>query len=183
MRILLITAAASLTLLTGCRQSPENQPGRSAANASGTAIGAAHLAAASAKPLGKEQALAVMHERHEGMEQIGKAAKSIGRELKSDKPDLATVRNSAATLTHLSAKASGWFPAGTGTEMGKTGAKAEIWQKPADFAAKLKAFEQAAPAFNAAAQSGDRAAITARFGELGKTCKACHDTYRADMHH
>ena len=49
--------------------------------------------------------------------------------------------------------------------------------------AKDKAFQQAALAFDAAAKSGDMAAINARFGELGKTCKACHDPYRSEMHH
>ena len=33
----------------------------------------------------------------------------------------------------LSRKASGWFPAGTGPELGKTGAKPEIWQNRARF--------------------------------------------------
>ena len=33
---------------------------------------------------------------------------------------------------------------------------------------------------NAAAKTGDVAAIRAAFGETGKSCKACHDQFRKD---
>ena len=131
----------------------------------------------------RDQALKIMHERHEGMETIGKSAKAINRELAGGSPNLATVRASAAAISNLSRKASGWFPKGTGPELGKTGAKPEIWQNWTDFTAKLHNFQAAAKMFNAAAASGDAGAIKARFGDLGGTCKACHDKYRAEMHH
>ena len=125
----------------------------------------------------------VMHARHEGMETIGKNFKALHRELAAGSPDLAIVRGSASTIANLSKKASGWFPAGTGPDIGKTGAKPEIWQQPADFAAKLHNFQGAAKLLNAAAAKGDVNAIKARYGDLGKTCKACHDKYRTEMHH
>jgi len=131
----------------------------------------------------RDQALKIMHERHEGMETIGKSAKAINRELAGGSPNLAAVRSSAAAIANLSRKASGWFPKGTGPELGKTGAKPEIWQNWPDFTAKLHNFQAAAKMFNAAAASGDVGAIKARFGDLGGTCKACHDKYRAEMHH
>jgi cytochrome c556 len=83
-------------------------------------------------------------------------------------------------------KADNWFPAGTGPEVGKTGAKPEIWQGSAiqpDFIAKLAVEQKAAQAFSAAAAGGDAPTIAARFSDLGRTCKACHDKYRTDMHH
>jgi cytochrome c556 len=131
----------------------------------------------------RDQALKIMHERHEGMETIGKSVKAINRELAGGSPNLATVRASAATISNLSRKASGWFPKGTGPELGKTGAKPEIWQNWPDFTAKLHNFQAAAKMFNAAAASGNVGAIKARFGDLAGTCKACHDKYRAEMHH
>ena len=131
----------------------------------------------------RDQALKTMHERHEGMETIGKSAKAINRELAGGSPNLATIRASAATISNLSRKASGWFPKGTGPELGKTGAKPEIWQNWPDFTAKLHNFQAAAKVFNSAAAGGDVGAIKARFGDLGGTCKACHDKYRAEMHH
>ena len=71
---------------------------------------------------------------------------------------------------------------GTGPEMGKTGAKPEIWQKPADFAAKVRDFQAASNALRQAAASGNMAAVKASYGKLGGTCKACHDSYRSEMH-
>ena len=136
-----------------------------------------------AKPLSKGQALAIMHERHEGMETIGNANKSLRRQIESGSPDAMAVRLSAAQIAQLSRKASGWFPAGTGPELGKTGAKPEIWQKPQDFAAKLRDFQAAAQVFQAAANAGDAAAIKGRYADMIHTCSACHDSYRMDMHH
>ena len=61
-------------------------------------------------------------------------------------------------------------------------AKAEIWQKPEDFAAKARDFDTAAQKFNSAARGDDLAAMRASQADLGKTCKACHDSYRAEKH-
>lgn len=125
----------------------------------------------------------IMHERHEGMESIGKASKAINRELGGSSPDLAVVRSSAGQIANLSHQASNWFPAGTGPEIGNTGAKPEIWQNQQDFAAKLSAFQKAALVFDAAAKGNDVGAIKLRYSELGQTCKACHDKYRKEMKH
>ena len=134
-------------------------------------------------PVNGDQATSVMHERHEGMEAIGKANKAVKRGLEGTPADLATVRSSATKIADLSQKASGWFHAGTGPDVGKTGAKTEIWHNTQDFAAKLTAFQKAATAFNSAAAGNDVDAIKASFGQLGQTCKACHDKYRAEMKH
>ena len=147
------------------------------------ALTATATAAAVAAPLSKGKALAVMHARHEGMEAIGKNNKALHRELSSSSPFMPTVRSSAANIASLSAKASGWFPAGTGPDVGKTGAKPEIWQNQADFIAKLRNFQAAATAMNAAAAGADVDAMKARFGAMNQACKACHDKYRSEMHH
>lgn len=143
------------------------------------------LAAASVAfaALPKNKALAIMHERHEGMEKIGDTNKLLRREITSSSPFMPAIQSGAATIAGLSVRANGWFPKGTGPELGKTGAKPEIWQKPQDFAAKLRGFQAAAQAFNAAARSGDMNAIKARYADLGGACKACHDSYRSEMHH
>ena len=41
---------------------------------------------------------------------------------------------------------------------------------------------QAATDFNDAAKLGDMNRIKVTFGAMGKTCKACHDLYRAPEH-
>ena len=182
MRFVALTALATLSLLTACNPSTTEGNTLAEANATGAeASNAVENAAASAPgaPLEKEQALALMKERHENYERIGDAMKLLGRELKSDAPDLLNVREAAATINTLAPQVPGWFPAGTGPDVGKTDALAEIWQKPDDFASKAKDFQAAALAFNAAAQGSDVAAIRAAHGNLGKSCKACHDIYRA----
>ena len=41
-------------------------------------------------------------------------------------------------------------------------------------------FAQQANKLQEIAATGDKAAIAAQFGEVGKACKACHDDYRAE---
>jgi cytochrome c556 len=133
--------------------------------------------------LPKNKALAIMHDRHEGMEKIGDTNKLLRREITSSSPFMPAVQSGAATIAGLSVKASGWFPKGTGPELGKTGAKPEIWQNQQDFVSKLHNFQGAAQAFNAAAKAGDMNVIKARYADLNGACKACHDMYRMEMHH
>ena len=135
-----------------------------------------------AAPLSKQAALKIMHQRHEGMEAVGDANKVLRREITSDTPNIAAIRVSAKTMAALAARSSSWFPKGTGPDVGRTGARAEIWQKPADFAAKTRDFQAAARALNQAAVRGDLAAIKSSYGQLGGTCKACHTGYRSEMH-
>ena len=192
MRIAMFAAAAAFVCLAGCGGPQTSQANNSQANisnesreansasASTTSNGMAMVAAG---PVSGQQALAIMHERHEGMETIGKTNKAIKRELDSLSPNMTALRAGAAQIADLSRKASGWFPAGTGPDVGKTGAKPVIWQDPKDFAAKLHNFQTAAATFNQAAMSGDVNLIKAKWGELGQACKACHDKYRSEMHH
>ena len=186
MRIALYGVTAVLAL-TACGGPQASQANNSDANLSGTASPPATAVASAVmpdmSPVTADQAKAVMHERHEGMEAIGKTNKAIKRELDGASLDLAAVRASAAKIADLSHKASGWFRAGTGPDVAKTGAKTAIWQHSQDFAAKLGAFQKAAQAFNAVAAGNDATATKASFANLGKTCKACHDTYRSEMKH
>jgi cytochrome c556 len=127
----------------------------------------------------------VMHARHEGMETIGKDFKALHHEFDSAAPNIALVRTAGGQIAGLSREASGWFPGGTGPDVGKTGAKPDIWlpENKADFAAKLNGFQRAAAAFDATTTKDDLAAMKARYADLGGACKACHDKYRTDMHH
>jgi cytochrome c556 len=178
MRVALIAVAGACAMLAAC-----GGPKASQEEKSSDAKPAPSVMAMVAAPVSGANAAKIMHERHEGMETIGKANKAIRRELEAGSPNVGTIRTSAGQIADLAKKSSGWFPAGTGPEVGKTGAKPEIWQDPKDFAAKLAVFQKSAAAFNAAASGGDVNAIKARFGDLGQTCKACHDKYRSDMHH
>jgi len=166
-------ALCAILLLAGCKaQEPANQ-------ANAVVPSAETQNTASAAPLNKDQALALMKEREHHMEAFGDETKKIGNALKASSPDAATIRQAAATIDALAPKLLSWFPKGTGPEVGKTRAKPEIWQKPEDFALKAHDFETAAMQFDVAAKSGDLTQINATFDALGKSCKACHDLYRA----
>ena len=187
MRIAPLAYAAGFALLVACGGPEASQANLTQANgnsASPATAGGAAIVAAS--PLGKAvsgaPAKKLMHDRHEGMEDIGDAFKVVSREVKAERPDAAKLRENAAIIARLAPQAAGWFPPGTGPDVGKTRAKPEIWKKPRDFAAKTRTFQQAARAFNAAAQRGDMAAITTAHADLGKSCKACHDPYREPEH-
>ena len=182
MRVLIAIAATTL-LVSACGQGSDGQADQAASDSTQADPAAGAAAAAAAAPLGKAvsgaQARKVMHDRHEGMEEIGDTMKLVTAELKKDSPDLAKVRGAAATWARYAPQVKGWYPPGTGPDVGKTRAKAEIWQKPADFRAKAVAFERAVSTFHSAARGNDLAAIRAAHGEVGKACKACHDPYRA----
>jgi cytochrome c556 len=169
-----LIAFAAIGLLAACQQPAEQsaqQPPEDQTRA-GTLVG-------NAAPPTREAALKLMHERHEHMEDIGDATKLVSRELKKGQPDVAAIQGAAASIATLAPRVPAWFPAGTGPDVGKTHALPAIWEKREDFASKSRDFEAAAKTFDAAAQSGDLAVIRASFGELGKSCKACHDSYRA----
>jgi len=180
MRKSVLIAVATVSLLGACRQG-EDAPANSetaAANA-----GAPAAPAAPAAPVTPQQAQVLFHERHEGMETIGKSTKTIKQTLDSGSPDIGAIRTAATKIAELAGKSSGWFPPGTGQDvLHKTRALPAIWEKPEDFAAKDRNLQQAAQALKAAADSGDVNAIKARFADLGKTCNACHDSYRAEKH-
>lgn len=139
-------------------------------------------ATALAAPLSKQAALKIMHERHEGMEAVGKANKVLRRELTAGSPNIAAIRSSANTIATMAARCAHWFPRGTGQEMGKTGAKPEIWLKPAEFSAQVREFQASSKVLQLAAARGDLAAARSSHERLRNSCKSCHDTYRSDMH-
>ncbi len=180
----LLVALAAGSFLAACNQGgADSNNALAEANSSGNEASAAlenAVQQSNLAPVDKAQALALMEERHEGYERIGKAMKVISRELKAESPNLQPVRQNAAVIAELAPKVQGWFPAGSGPDVGKTEARAEIWTKPEDFAAKSQDFTRAAQAFQAAANGNDIAAIRSAHGNLGKSCKACHDLYREE---
>lgn len=187
MRNILLAATVTFGLLAGCNQGADDDAtGNTAANSgpvlpvTDNGVAAAPAAALPTQTLAGEDAKKLMHDRHENYERFGKSMKAITGDLKGDSPDLTELRRHAATFTELGPRMLTWFPPGTGPEAGKTDAKAEIWQKPQDFTAKAQAFNQAATLFATAAAGQDLAAVRAAHANLGKSCKACHDLYRAE---
>jgi len=58
-------------------------------------------------------------------------------------------------------------------------AKPEIWSQPEKFKAAAERATQQVGLLAQAARTGDEAAMRSAAGELGKSCKACHDEFRA----
>lgn len=166
----------AVALVAGCKA-------KSGAGQGNEVIPSAETRTPAAVSLDKPQALALMKQRHDHMEALGKATKAIHDQLGSSSPDVASIQQSAAQIDDLAPKLRSWFPAGTGPDVGKTRAKPKVWQKPEDFTVKAHDFEQAATDFDVAAKRGDLAQIKAGFATLGKSCKACHDDYRAPEKH
>jgi cytochrome c556 len=140
-----------------------------------TAPAGALLADASTKDL--------MKARHDHYHKLGDAFKKVRDEVRGSQPDMAGVRHAAQFINDASVNQGKWFPAGTGPDAGKTRALAEIWSRPQEFEAAQKAFSNAAPKLLAAANANDAGAVKKQFGEVGKACKNCHDTFRSPEEH
>ena len=69
------------------------------------------------------------------------------------------------------------FPEGSGD--GKTKAKAAIWEDSETFASRREDFIAAARNLGEQADS-DMGTFVGAFKELGDTCKACHDDFKAE---
>lgn len=123
----------------------------------------------------------VIEARQGNFKKIGKSTKAIFDELRKPAPDMAVFHANGPVFVQLSSQLPRWFPKGTGPEAGvKTGAKPDIWAKPAEFRTAAVNFNNAARAFNAAAIKGDGAAVGAAARALGGTCKGCHDNFRTE---
>jgi cytochrome c556 len=133
------------------------------------------IAAASAVDLQKA--------RHDHYHELGDAFKTVRDQTRGGSPDMAKVKAAAHVINEASIDQGRWFPAGTGPEAGKTRALPVIWERPEDFKAAQKVFSDAAPKLLSAANAGDVDALKSSYGELGKACKNCHDTFRAPEEH
>ena len=95
------------------------------------------------------------------------------------KGDLKEIGPHAAKLKELELAFDKMFPAGS--DKGETKALPTVWSDNAGF---QKASANASAAYDklaVAAGSGDMAAATAAFGDVGKACGACHTAYRAKL--
>ena len=178
MRMKFVAAVALCLPLAACGDSKPGQANNAQANTAASTNGMVMLAAAPSK----DQALKIMRIRHEGMEALGKAMKTLHRELDSASPDINVVRAQTSAMAVAGTKIPALFPPGTGPDVGKTRAKAEIWTKPDLFRKTSQDYLAAAQAIDAAAKSGDLNRVMALHENVDKACKACHDPFRAPEH-
>ena len=118
------------------------------------------------------------HERHELMEDVGKAAKATGAMLKGEAEyDWTTAEQSLMTFRDVSGQFGDLFPEGSDT--GDTEAAPAIWEDREGFDAALQEWADATTAaLEAAPATLDEAKPV--LGQVFNKCKNCHDNYRIE---
>lgn len=110
------------------------------------------------------------------MKSIGGHMGGIVGIMKQETGNAAHLKMHTASMVTLSGVAGDLFPAGS--DFGDTTVLPLVWEKPDDFAKAVQQFQDAAKGIDDAAASGDMAAVGAAMGELGKSCKNCHENFR-----
>ncbi len=123
---------------------------------------------------------AVIDNRQAVMKSQGKDMTAI-KAYVDDKADLASAQAAGADLVTQVAKIPTLFPKGTGMAeyAGKSWAKPVVWTDADKFSAQAKTASEKAEALDKALKGGDKEAITAAFGDMGKNgCGGCHEPFR-----
>ncbi|RCK38516.1 c-type cytochrome [Thalassospira xiamenensis] len=112
------------------------------------------------------------------MDGIGGAMGTLGCYMKGqcELPD-GVIRNLANGIAFSASAAPAAFEQNTAEASVKTTAKPDVWTNWDEFAGRFPEMKTAA--LNLAAATGDKGAMGAALGELGKSCKGCHDEYRS----
>jgi cytochrome c556 len=176
MKFQLFAGAAIIALaLAACSQEAAEAP--PAETPAETAAAPAEPAPAAAEPAIDPKV--VIETRQTNLKDMGAAFKTISDETKKGSPDMAAITGAAERVKAHATEIGNWFPAGTGPEAGiKTEALAKIWEDRATFDAAVIKLQDEAGKLQAAAASGDAAAVKAQFPATGGACKNCHDTFR-----
>ena len=142
---------------------------------------AALLVASTAAAVADAPPAAQIKPRQDKLRDMGGALKAIADEIKKGRIDWdnAVIPN-AQTVKDRSGYLLNWFPKGSGLEAHvKTYALPAIWQKPDDFTKLGKQMQTEAAKLQQVANAKDEAGLKAQVQATGKTCKACHDSYRS----
>jgi cytochrome c556 len=88
----------------------------------------------------------------------------------------------AAENADIAAAVSKWQFAGfvEGSDLGDTRALPKIWSELDKFKAAAAKSNEDIAKLDVAARAGSLDALKAAIGEVGKSCKACHDAYRKE---
>lgn len=118
----------------------------------------------------------VINYRKHNMEIVGAHMNSIVAVIKEQvthRDHLTVHANGLAAAARMSAAA---FKEKTGG--GDTTAKDTIWSDSAKFDEAMQMLLTSTTALEKAASSGDIASVQAAIGDVGKSCKNCHDSFR-----
>ena len=114
--------------------------------------------------------------RHLMMESIGAHMKSANMILRGQLDNWDHLQVHAEALRELGDIMPSLFT--EGSEGGE--ALEVIWEEPEEFSKRVVTFQDAASSFASAATGDDRAAVGEAFGQVGRSCKGCHDRYREE---
>ena len=119
----------------------------------------------------------LVKQRQSAMSLIGWYFGPIGAMMRGDRPfDAAVVSRNAGYLEVLSKlPAEGFDPS---TKDLKTRALPETWTDKAKFDQAMENMQGELTKFAQVARTGDQGAIKTQFGAVGKSCAACHDSFR-----
>lgn len=116
--------------------------------------------------------------RQSVMNVTGRAMGPMGAMAQGKAPFNAAVaqKNSALVETMLGLP---WNSFGPGTDKGAPSkADLKVWKETAKFKQASEVAQKAAANLAAAAKTGDEGKFKTAFGELGKSCKSCHDDFQ-----
>lgn len=171
--MLAIGTLAALALLTAC--GGQNSSSATAASAPAATAASGEAAAPGAALSPKE----AVKEREKLMESFKKDAGTMGKMVKGETPyDAAAFQAAADNLAANADKP--WVHYTPESANEKSEAKPEVWSKPDEFKKEIEKFTTAAAALKTAAASGKLDDVKKPFGDVGQSCKSCHDTFRAD---
>lgn len=142
---------------------------------------AAATAVAQNAPSPADAAKAAAHSRHALFETLGTAMGPVGGMLRGRVAyDAKAAGLAGARLEVLGGMIGEVTKLDTSKVVTTTEAKPNIWTERADFDAKAAAMVKAAGNLKTVAASGDEAAVKKAMGEVGASCKSCHDKFRKE---
>lgn len=148
--------------------------------AAAAVISAAAVAQTAAPAKSAADAKTAIEARQQHFETIKKAFEPLGAMLKRQKPvDAGVIATNAAKLQTLANEIPAKFNVDTRAfKDTKTDARDAIWASAADFKAKSDGMASAAANAATVAKSGDAAGTMKALADLGKSCGACHDSFK-----
>lgn len=105
----------------------------------------------------------------------------LGAMAKGHKPfDAAVMEKNGMRLEQLSLMIADYMALDTRKFKTDTEALDKVWEDKEEFAKKIEALTKAAQALQLAAKAGDESKFRPAIGAVGRTCKGCHDAFKAD---
>ena len=126
--------------------------------------------------LAHKGAMGIVKERMDKFKASEKATKRIKQAL--SRGDIAVVMAEAEFLVSWASEMDSYFP--ENTNQSPSEAKDEIWLQWDDFVGAIQSYDKAAQALIYAAETQNTRAIDGAFKEMVRSCKSCHQRFRAD---